>query len=645
MTKKEKLKIFIFPVFLLFVYIILVVFRLHSSSIGMYHKYFYGEKKDPNLIFGQPRAIRSDEWLVWTPKLISSVKNDFAQVNQNLGLGENFVVQGFPVKHWRMIFHPANWFFFFLPLEQAFVAGWWFSNLMMILGIYFLFFILTKSIFLSIFSSLIFFFTPFNQWWTYQLSIYLAYGSFILIFFILILKEKKFLIRVLYLLGITYFLLCFAFIQYPPFQVAVFYVIFFAALGLFIKNINQFNKKDYLFFIFSVFFVILVLVFTLGKFYFEVKDVIDVIRNTVYPGKRFVSDGQGSILHLLNGFYNLQLQSDLKGSAIYTNQSEASNFFLLSLFALPFYLWIIFNQVKNKKTDWVFLSLNTAFILLLLWYLFPWPKILSKLSLLYLVPKKRVVIGIGVAAYILMFYFISQVKFKKDFFSYYLIIFLSIFTFLVNLYIGFFFKYNYPVFIQNNYKIILISLFSAFLIYLFLNQHKKIFLIFFFLFSFYSTYYVNPLYKGLDPLLNTSLAKEIRKIAKETKNQYFFVNYGSIVLENYPQANGAKSLTGVYYYPQFEWLKKIDPQKKYESIYNRYAHVNFYDYSNKFNDKFILWNGDAYNININPCDKFFIDMKAKYFMFDRRVNYKCLKLKEEIKMSNMEVLIYENLNL
>jgi hypothetical protein len=609
----------------------------------MYHKYFYGDRKDHNLILGQPRAIRSDEWLVYTPKLISSIKNNFSPANQNMGLGENFVAQGFPVKHWRVIFHPNQWFFFFLPLEQAFSAYWWFLSVLMILGVYFLFLILTKNIFISIFSSIIFFFTPFNQWWTYTLSLFLGYGSFILIFFILILKEKKIFKRIFYLFGITYFLLCFAFIQYPPFQVAVFYVIAFLALGLFLKNIKQFNKNDYLFFIFSFFFVFLVSIFTLGKFYFEVKGVIDVIRNTVYPGKRFVADGQGSILHLLNGFYNLQLVSDLKGSAIYTNQSEASNFFLLSFFALPLYFWIAFNQIKNKKIDWLFLGLNIIFLVLLFWYLFPWSKILSKFSLFYLVPKKRVVIGIGICAYILMFYFLI-LKVKKDTFYSYLSIFLSFLTFFINLYIGFYFKYNYPVFIQNTYKIISISLLSGLLLYLLLAQHKKIFLILFFLFSFYSTYQVNPLYIGLDPILNTPLAKEIRKIAKETKNQYFFVNYGSIVLEDYPQANGAKSLSGVYYYPQFEWLRKLDPQKKYESIYNRYAHTNFF-YNPEIKDKFVLWGGDNYGVNINPCDRFFIDMKANYYLFNEKVNYKCLKLNKDIKISNMNIFIYENLNI
>jgi len=643
MVFSNKIKILIFPAFIFFIYTLFIFFRLHSSSIGMYHKYFYGDKKDPNLIFSQPRAIRSDEWLVWTPKLISSVKNNFYPINQNIGFEENFVAQGFPVKHWRVIFHPNQWFFFFLPLEQAFSANWWFLSVLMILGVYFLFLILTKNIFLSIFSSLVFFFTPFNQWWSYLMSIYLSYGSFILIFFILILREKKLFKRIFYLFGITYFLLCFAFIQYPPFQVAVFYVIFFLALGLFIKNIKQFTKNDYLFFIFFFFFVFLASVFTLGKFYFEVKDVIEVVRNTVYPGKRFVADGQGSILHLLNGFYNLQLVSDLKGSAIYTNQSEASNFFLLSFFALPLYFWIAFNQIKNKKIDWLFLGLNIIFLVLLFWYLFPLSKILSKFSLFYLVPKKRVVIGIGICAYILMFYFLI-LKVKKDSFYSYLSIFLSFLTFFINLYLGFYFKYNYPVFIQNTYKIISISLLSGLLLYLLLAQHKKIFLILFFLFSFYSTYKVNPLYIGLDPILNTPLAKEIKKIAKETNNQYFFVNYGSIVLEDYPQANGAKSLSGVYYYPQFEWLKKLDPQKKYENIYNRYAHTNFF-YNPEIKDKFVLWGGDNYGVNINPCDRFFIDMKAKYYLFNEKVNYKCLKLNKDIKMSNMNIFIYENLNI
>jgi len=636
----KKIKILIFPASIFSLFIILTSFKIHSSSIGMYHKYFYGNEKDYNLIFGQSRGIRSDEWFVGTPKFISSYQEDFTKINYNLGLGENFAIQGFLTRHWRLIFHPNQWFLFFLPIDYAFSASWWFLSLLMLFGLYFLFLILTRDIFISVLSSLIFFFVPFNQWWSYSLSSFLGYGAFVIIFFYSFLKSKRFFTKLISIFGLIYFSLCFAFIQYPPFQVAVGWLILAVCIGLLLSERKNLFKKDWQWIISGIFFTGVIDLAILAKFYYEFKDIITIIQNTVYPGKRFVADSQGSILSLLNGFYNIQLLDDVKGAGPFFNQSEASNFFLLSLFALPSFLWTLINQIKRKRINWVFFMLNISFILLLLWYFFPWPKILAKISLLYLVPKKRALIGIGLASYFLMLYFLAEVKIKKNFFYRYLSLFLSFFTFFVNLYIGFYLKYNYPVFIQNNYKIILISLFAGFSLYLLLNQYKKLFLSLFLIFSVISTYRVNPLYKGLDPLINTPLAKEIRKIKTDTKNQYFFVNYGSIILENYPLANGAKSLSGVYYYPQFRLLEKLDPEKKYENIYNRYAHVNFLD-NPKIKERFILWETDSYGININPCDKFFDRMQAKYFIFNSKVNYKCLKLKKDIKMSNMEVLIYE----
>lgn len=38
-------------------------------------------------------------------------------------------------------------------------------------------------------------------------------------------------------------------------------------------------------------------------------------------------------------------------------------------------------------------------------------------------------------------------------------------------------------------------------------------------------------------------------------------------------------------------------------------------------------------------------MKAKYYLFNEKVNYECLKLNKDIKMPNANILIYENLYL
>lgn len=625
-----------FPFIVFFVYIFLVFNKIHSSSIGFYHQFFYGNKKDYNLIFGYPRAIRSDEWLVGTPKFIAQAKAGFPTVNKNLGFGEVMPVQGCsPYKHWRVIFCPNMWPFFFLPLENAFSASWWFGSLLMILAIYYFILLLTNSVFTAIVSPLIFFFTPFNQWWTYSLSSFLGYGLLFIVFFIKAVSENRNKLKsLIYIILSGYFLAAYAFILYPPFQVAVFYVLGLMLLGILWQK--KLIKKTFFFGILSI---ILTLIPIIG-FYVEFKEIINVVQNTVYPGKRFISNSLGNFLYLISGFYNIQLLDDIKGSGPFANQSEASNFFMISLFSLPVYFWILIDQIKKKKVDPLFLSLMLSFIILLIWFLFPLPSFVAKFSLLFLVPQKRALIGLGIVNYLLAIYFLNKIKIIKNSFYCYLK-WLSVFLiFFTNLYLGFLFKFSYSVFIQKNFKIFLISVVSGFLVYLLLSQKKKLFLVSLLIFSFISTYLVNPLYKGLDPVINTELARFIQEKIKKEGNRYYWVNYSSIHLENYFLANGAKSLSGVFYYPQYQLMKVFDKKNNYQQIWNRYSHTNYF-YNPDLKERFVLFSLDNYGINISPCDFVFKQLKAKYFLSESLVNQRCLKLEKKI----LRFYIYRKLDI
>ena len=112
--------------------------------------------------------------------------------------------------------------------------------------------------------------------------------------------------------------------------------------------------------------------------------------NTVYPGARFISAGQGDFFPLLSGFYDILMQRDLNG-APYGNQSEASNFFLLFI---PILIWLIYknivNFVKEKKIDIVGISISIPLLFLVSWYLLPLPDFISKYTGLYMVLPQRV---------------------------------------------------------------------------------------------------------------------------------------------------------------------------------------------------------------------------------------------------------------
>jgi len=633
----------VFSFILVGIVFFLTFLKIHQSSMGAYYSLFSNTKDSSHLLF-RPRNIRSDEWLVGTPQIISQVLNNhFNTVTTFIGTKETIPAMiGFPYYHWRAFFHPTYLPYFFLPLENAFALSWWIGPLFMLIGAYLLIKRFTKDPFTAVFCSLIFFFVPFNQWWTNGLTPFLGYGSLAFYCLVQALEEKNRRMILLHSILSVYFFLCFVFILYPPFQVSVGLFFLSFGVGYLFKNRIFSDKDKTKKFIFSCALIAVSTLIAVTSYYLEFKDIISIVQNTAYPGKRFITGGGYSISHLLNGFYNVQLLDDVKGAAGWNNQSEASNFFLFYLFAAPVYLYVLYQQIKRKNIDWIFTLIFFYLMVATAWLFIPFPTLLAKITLLYIVPPNRMLIGIGIADLILTVYFLTNIKIKHKKIYKILTILCSLGAFVVNLYLGFSLNKNYPLFIQSKGKIIMISLIAGGLTYLLLKQKRKLFMILLLLFSVYSTYRVNPISRGLDPILNTQLSRSIQSIESTNKNKSRWVVYDSNIWGQYIIANGARSISGVYHYPQFDLWKTLDPKYLYKNIWNRYAHVYFVNRPQEKND-FILLYEDSFIVNKHPCNVIFRNLNVKYYVMTKESQYACLRKIGQYKTNDGYVYIFERI--
>ncbi|MBP6976091.1 hypothetical protein KBB42_00635, partial [Candidatus Dojkabacteria bacterium] len=314
------------------------------------------------------------------------------------------------------------------------------------------------------------------------------------------------------------------------------------------------------------------------------------------------------------------MQKDSNG-APYGNQCEASNFFMLFI---PLLIWLIYKNIlhikNNKKVDIVGVSVAIPLLFFFLWMLLPLPDFISKYTGLYLVPAERLLLGIGFSNYLLLLYMFSSGIYKFDkkrildkILLLLLIIFTAILTFLTGKYL---YSLNpklftYPTFVTPDVKILLVTILVPTLVFLFLKGYKKLFMIAILLFGLISTIYVNPLYKGLDVITDTDLANYITDLSTEDDSKW--VIYGDHHYAQYALANNASVLNGIHPYPQFEIWSVINPQKDYEDIYNRYAHVIFTDYETGEN-LLILVQNDLLVVNISPCDPKLKELDVKYVL-------------------------------
>ena len=141
---------------------------------------------------------------------------------------------------------------------------------------------------------------------------------------------------------------------------------------------------------------------------------------------------------------------------------------------------------------------------------------------------------------------------------------------------------------------------------------------------------INPISSGLGIIYKTDLAKEIQTICKEDEDALWIGRYNWS--GQYLLANGANTLNGVNSYPNFQWLNIVDPEKKYNDVYNRYAHIGIILADNT---EFRLLTTDSYEVDLNYEN--LKNLGVKYYFTD--VNYSDdirTKFHLSIKYENME---------
>ena len=600
--------VWLFPLLCTVVLIVLCVFKINGSSIGVYSTFFSGaNKKDNNLILNRPRQIRSDEWRFNTQMIIAQSNNNYEQVNQNIGNGQDMsLIVDVPYKDWSAVFKPQNLVFFIMPFEYAFAFKWWLMAYLLVISCYFFVLsLLPKKRLVAALISITVLFSAFIQWWYQYITLAPIYYSFFaLTALIHLLRSKNKNTTLVLGFVIAYLMTCFVLVLYPPFQIACAIPTVMLALGLILENKSnkQIRIKLLILVIASILSVLVCLLFFFGR-----KNEINVIQHTAYPGKRVEHSGGYNMAHLLSGHLGYQFQSDKKSSlylipsSSVLNQSESSGFLLIFPFLIPpLILFLNDDRKKKRKIDWPIIASLASSILLTLWLFVPNLSFMGKLLLLDKVPLNRVVIGMGLLNIYILVLFIRRIKdSKKSFVSRRYIALYALIIFLVELLLALHAKNMFPGFI-GYYRSILFSIPIPIIVYLLLIKKIHLAMISLLTFSLFISVRVNPLYRGTSILTDTRLSSAIKTITSHDNKRW--VSEDSY-LENFAYMNGARSLNGIFTYPQLDIWQSFDNGTN-KNIYNRYAHTsfNFDRDAEKMEDtNFVLAGGDNFGINTEPC--------------------------------------------
>lgn len=601
--------------FLSFVlFYILVFLRIHGSSIAIWDKALPGESQS-NLIWGESKSIRGDEWSVITPAIISQAVQipPFPVHNESLGAGETPLLTNLPVKHFSIFFKPQYWGFFIFEVEKGFSFYWNFKSFGLFLGFFILLLLITGSNFwLSFFGSLWLFLSSFTQWWfstpAMMPEMIMSFSISIVSFLYVILSPKRLSI-ILGALFFTMFFINFILCFYPPFQIPLFYLLLviifsFCFQKLDFRNFLALFKVRIIAILLSLMVIGLVLYFI----YCDTRGTFQIIKNTFYPGSRVTSGGGYSYSYIFSGLYNIFLSEEHYPKRL-INVCEASNFILLA----PLLILIFLKNLKKwiKKDNALMVGLLIYQLCLIIWIVYGFPAFLTRNSLFSIVPPRRSIIGLGVSNILLSVVFINIIEnYKKDGFLRKALFFFVILSLAIlqgitlNKQVRYFFTIP---------QIALASILFSLLIFALINRKRGLFAALICL-AVVPNFLINPVSAGLGPILKKEISIFVSKIKlKDPKSKW--VVFGRSNVADFLKASGVNIFNGTKMIPDVNALKILDPELKNYKIYNRYSHITFLPHEDKDKISFILNDHQSYSIIINPANKNLSEIGVYYFVF------------------------------
>lgn len=665
--KRVRQSIYTFPLVVLAAFFVLTAMNINGSSIGTYHSIVYGTNtKDPDLLYGHPRNIRSDEYLAGTPLTTLQYKTGFPKFNKALGSGRNVaLLPDVPTSNWTTLFRPQNWSFFVLPFEYAFAFRWWLGPVLVIIAAYFFCLRTLKDKKLAILLSTAFGISPFLLWW-YQSTLFIpmAYSFLLLLIGMRIIKQEKVpflksaaMANIFYVLALSYIGASFILFLYPPFLIPLLIVVTAFLVG-YLLNERFTNRtvstKSALRRLGLMLLPVLIIAPIIALFTLENIDIIHAVASSEYPGHRTVQSGgmPYSPLFPIFGSYLVPfLQSGVRAVHYYTNQSEASNFILLLPFLIIPGIYLQIDQYRKSKTiNFVFLSIQLVAIMFLLRISVHFGDGFYNLMLLDKVPHNRLLAGVGLVGFLQLMYMyklLPDLKIRAHLRSV-LAIAYGVACLVILLLFAVYARSKYPLFLDDlRYPAIILAV--AFTCILTVLLAKKYLLSAYLLLGFtcISSFAIIPLYRGLGFLKHSEIVKKIESVSGPTDHWAVVDNF---TFENLPWAAGRGLINGVQIYSDIDFWRQLDTTGQFEHVYNRQAHALFVSNTVEPNKYFRgsfatiskdieIVKGNVFKVKF-ACSKFIYN-NVDYVLTTHKPGLPCLTLVDKVDYPELSFYIYK----
>lgn len=568
------------------VFILAVMFGINISNFAMFENAIPNNAECVKMItIGEPRAIRSDEWLVGVSNYLYDTNSQQSELS----------ITDFVAKY----ITPTNWGKLFLPTSMSFAFYSWIMYYILFIALLMFFRIFNPSNWKIVLAmTLITLASPGIGWWNSQLTIALFFSAIVLFYYFF--EVKAIWKKVLICIGLVICLGSFIVNAYPAWMIPLAYLAVLVLLSVYIQRgkINI-RKSDWIYIVTTLLTIIVVAV----CYYISSRDFIEAVSDTVYPGNRLSFGGDLSFDYI--GHYLMLLVMPIKDIAGFSNNSEATAFW--SFFPLPWLVFICrFDELKKKAIIWALLFFDLACFI----YAFiGFPKWIATASFwIYTTPARVAYIGSFTLALVLLLeiVYIKPIgdwkNFKRIMLSWKMA-FLNIF--MIGFLISIFVFCHEIVDYMSPCLFLLMSAGVIFFSNVVYVGARKFAIVILLVLTLISGVTVNPINVGMDVMTETPLAKRIVELNEKDKGNWITTN--EIVLSKYVKSQGVECLNALSYPPRMDLFEPIDRNNEYNDIYNRYAHVVVALTDKK--SSFELVTEDAIIIYLNIQDLRYWDVK------------------------------------
>jgi hypothetical protein len=541
---------------------------LHGYSISAWRHYIDGSEAK-EVLLGQPRQIRSDDWNVLLPLAQRAHRPRFPVVNDDIGVGNPMLVPfAAPVAHPLTLFRPTTWGFF-LGADTGVAWMWWSRGLGLLGATFVLLSVMTGGrVGLSLLGAALVVVSPFFQFWALRPApvAMFAITSLLGALGVVFASRASVILGSGVLLGWAGG--CFALTLYPPFQIPMAYlgVALFAAISSersgFISLRNHGRVRGV-----ALAIAVLVTLAACVGLWTAAAGPIDVLRNTVYPGMRVSTGGDRTWWELFGP--NLGLASHVQAWGTLRNVCEAATTWAVAPALIVACLWARYRYDRRLTAVEIVLMIYVAGVIL--YSTAGIPSWLARASGLSLVPGRRIMIGLALAEVLLLVSVLGRGALLRR------VPGAAIGTAWTLLLSGavWLMATHYSEFgVRSGLMLALVNGTAVFVVVC--SRRARLALGMVVLLAATSSLWFNPLVlAGTGYLHSNALAKQILDVDQRRAGKSVWLSFGNLYLPNLFRSLGVRALDGVHPTPQLELWEQLDPLGRHSDVYNRYAHVVF----------------------------------------------------------------------